>query len=235
MKGKGLFITGTDTGIGKTFVGGGIAGVLRKKGEDVGVFKPMLSGVSRKDPMSDTVLLKEMSGDYNTLEEITPFQYNEPLAPYIAAKRTGQSISLEAIMDAWKMIKDTHEYFIVEGAGGLGVPFGKDYVAADVAREIGFPLLIIARTGLGTVNHIWLTVQVATQMGLQIAGIILNNVHETNQGIAEKTNPALIEEVTNVPVLAVLPSFTSTHYEYIIDKIEEFISINKLLESPIKI
>src|SRR5699024_4647893 len=130
---------------------------------------------------------------------------------------------------------DTHEYFIVEGAGGLGVPFGKDYVAADVAREIGFPLLIIARTGLGTVNHIWLTVQVAKQMGLQIAGIILNNVHETNQGIAEKTNTSSNEEIINVPVLAVLPSYSSPHHEYIIKKIEDFISINKLLESPIKI
>src|SRR5699024_5073057 len=136
---------------------------------------------------------------------------------------------------SWKIIKDTHEYFIVEGAGGHDMPFGQDYVEADVAREIGFPLLIIARTGLGSVNHIWLTVQVAKQKALQIAGIILNNVHETNQGVAEKTNPALIEEVTNVPVLAVLPSFSSTHHEYIIEKIEEFISINKLLESPIKI
>src|SRR5699024_1814139 len=145
------------TGIGKTFAGGGIAGVLRKKGGDVGVCKPMLSGVSRKDRLSATVLLTEMSRDHNTLAEITRFLFNEPLAPYIAAIRTGHSISLEAVTDAWKRIKDTHEYFIVEGAGGLGVPFGKDYVAADVAREIGFPLLIIARTGLGTVNHIWLT------------------------------------------------------------------------------
>lgn len=231
MKGKGLFITGTDTGIGKTFVGGGIAGVLRKRGKDVGVFKPMLSGVSRQDPMSDTNLLKNISGDHNTLEQITPFQFDEPLAPYIAAKRTGQSISLDAVMDEWEMIKDTHEYFIVEGAGGLGVPFGEDYVAADIAREIGFPLLIVARTGLGTVNHVWLTVQVAKNMGLHIAGIILNNINEKNQGIAEQTNPGLIEEVTNIPVLAVLPIFSSTHHEYIIEKMDEFISINKLLKS----
>lgn len=231
MKQKGFFITGTDTGIGKTFVGGGIAGVLRKRGEDVGVFKPMLSGISRKDPMSDTAILKNISGDHNTLEQITPFQFDEPLAPYVAAKRAGQSVPLEAVIDAWKMIKDTHEYFIVEGAGGLGVPFGKGYFAADVAKEIGFPLLIVARVGLGTVNHVWLTVQVARKMGLDIAGIILNSINEKHQGIAEETNPSVIEEITDVPVLAVLPSFSSTHPKYIIEKIDEFISMNDLLKS----
>src|SRR5699024_2098571 len=123
---NGLFITGTDTDVGKTFVGGGMAAILKKYGKDVGVFKPMLSGESRENPTSDTSILKTMSGDRNTFEQITPFQFAEPLAPYVAAKRAGQHISLTQIMQAWKNIKETHEYFIVEGAGGLGVPLGKD-------------------------------------------------------------------------------------------------------------
>ena len=225
MEQNGLFITGTDTDVGKTFVGGGMAAILKKYGKDVGVFKPMLSGESRENPTSDTSILKTMSGDRNTFEQITPFQFAETLAPYVAAKRAGQHISLTQIMQAWKNIKETHEYFIVEGAGGLGVPLGKDYLVADVAKEIGFPILIVARTGLGTVNHIWLTVKVAQSMGLDIAGIILNGAEE-EQGIAEQTNPALIEEMTNIPVLAVLPKFTTSNPTYIVEKMDELIPFN---------
>ncbi|AIF42929.1 MULTISPECIES: dethiobiotin synthase [Virgibacillus] len=231
MKTKGLFVTGTDTGIGKTFVGGGIAGALRKQGINVGVFKPMLSGEKRDEPMSDTAILKKISGDNNSYEQITPFQFNEPLAPYIAAKREGKTISLEAIMDSWNAIKETHEFFIVEGAGGLGVPFGKNYLAADVAKAIGFPLLIIARVDLGTVNHTWLTVQIAKSMGLEIAGIVLNGLEEGNQGIAEETNPDLIEEMTGIPVLAVLPKLTTFNHEYLIEKIHDLIPLHYFYEN----
>ncbi|MEJ8778674.1 dethiobiotin synthase [Pseudogracilibacillus sp. ICA-222130] len=228
MERKGLFITGTDTDVGKTFVGGGMAAVLKKHGKDVGVFKPMLSGESRENPTSDTAILKTMSGDRNTFEQITPFQFAEPLAPYVAAKRAGKQISLAQVVQAWENIKETHEYFIVEGAGGLGVPLGKDYLVADVAKKIGFPILIVARTGLGTVNHVWLTVKVAQSMGLDIAGIILNGAEE--QGIAEQTNPALIEEMTNMPVLAVLPEFTTSNLTYIVEKMEERIPFNLFIK-----
>lgn len=229
MKRNGLFITGTDTGIGKTFVGGGIAAIIKKHGIDVGVFKPMLSGESREHPLSDTAILKKMSSDHNTFEQITPFQFAEPLAPYVAAKRAGQDISLSAVMHKWEKIKATHEYFIVEGAGGLGVPLGKDYTVAEVAKAIGLPLLIVARTGLGTVNHVWLTVQVARAMELEIAGIILNGAKE-EQSIAEVTNPALIEEMTNIPVLAVLPRFNQSNPDDMIEKMEELIPFNYFIQ-----
>lgn len=224
-------MTGTDTGIGKTFVGGGIAGALKRQGVDVGVFKPMLSGEKRDDPMSDTAILKKISGDNNSFEQITPFQFDEPLAPYVAAKREGKVISLGAIMDSWNTIKETHDFFIVEGAGGLGVPFGENFLAADVAKAMGFPLLIVARVDLGTVNHTLLTVQIAKNMGLEIAGIVLNGLEEGKQGIAEETNPALIEEMTGIPVLAVLPKLNSCNHEYIIEMIHDLIPIHYFLKN----
>jgi dethiobiotin synthetase len=230
VKQRGLFVTGTDTGIGKTFVGGGIAGVLRKQGVDVGVFKPMLSGVKRDDPFSDTSILKKMSGDNNPADQITPYQFDEPLAPYVAAQREGRKISIEEVMESWNNIKANHDFFLVEGAGGLTVPFGENYLAADVAKAIGFPLLIVARAGLGTVNHTLLTVQFAKSIGLEIAGIVINGLKEELQGAAEQTNPALIEQFSGIPVLAVIPWLETSDYGYIIELIHDLIPIEKFLE-----
>ncbi|GGJ54996.1 dethiobiotin synthase [Virgibacillus salexigens] len=230
MNRKGFFITGTDTGIGKTFVGAGIAGALKQQGVDVGVFKPMLSGEKREDPMSDTSILKAFSGDANSLEQITPFQFAEPLAPYVAAKREGRLITLEKLVQAWEKIQHTHDFFIIEGAGGLAVPFGREYSAAHVAKAIGMPLLLVARVGLGTVNHIWLTIAYAKQLGIEIAGIILNGLDDKNQGVAEQTNPEFIEELTGIPVLAVLPWIASFHAKDVAELLNKSLPLKSLLD-----
>lgn len=229
MKSKGLFITGTDTGIGKTCIGAGIAGALHKQGIDVGVFKPMLSGEKREHPFSDPAILKRFSGDRNTLEQITPYQFKEPLAPYVAAKRENRLISLASIVNAWNSIRDTHEFFIVEGAGGIAVPFGENYLAADVAKAIGFPLLIVASIHLGTVNHTSLTVQFAKHMGLEIAGIVLNGLDEAKHGAAEQTNPGIIEELTGIPVLGILPWLDSNSPKHVIEQTKVSIPLQTFL------
>jgi dethiobiotin synthetase len=227
---KGLFVTGTDTDVGKTIITASIAASLRKNRINVGVFKPMMSGAKRDDPHSDAFLLKEMSGDPHTLEEINPFQFDEPLAPYVAAKRENRSISLEKIKQAWIKRQAEHEFFLIEGAGGLMVPMGPSYLVADIAKEIGFPLLIVARAGLGTVNHTLLTIDVARRKGLMVAGVILNGLKEESKGVAEETNPSLIEEFSGVPVLGTVPWMETLDRETMIRTIEEVVSKSQLFD-----
>ncbi|MFB4164069.1 dethiobiotin synthase [Alteribacillus sp. JSM 102045] len=201
----GIFITGNDTDIGKTFVASGIAAALHQEGIDIGVFKPMLSGIKREDPKSDTFLLKHMAEDNNPLQKITPFVFEEALAPYLGAKRAGVSIKLEDITKKWRDIQADHQFFIAEGAGGITVPYGEDCLVSDVAKEIGFPVLVVAKPGLGTVNHTVLTVEYARRAGIEVAGVIVNGLREKEKDLASKTNPELIEKFAGVPVLGVVP------------------------------
>jgi dethiobiotin synthetase len=204
MKQQGLFITGTDTEVGKTFVTASLAAVLRQS-IDVGVFKPMMSGIAREHPQSDAQLLKKAAQVHDALSEINPYQFDEPLAPFVASKRAGKNISLSELLLAWSKIKNKHDFYLVEGAGGLAVPLGEDYLVGDLAKALQLPLVIVARPGLGTVNHTLLTVYYAQQLGLRIAGIVINGLKPAEASVAEQTNPALIESYSGIPVLGVLP------------------------------
>ncbi|WP_017727659.1 dethiobiotin synthase [Halalkalibacterium ligniniphilum] len=226
---KGLFITGTDTEVGKTIVAASLAAYFQNQGCDIGVFKPMMSGLKREDPNSDASLLKKMSKDSSSLKEINPFQFDEPLAPYIAAKRQGISISMEEVEQAWKEINHKHEFFLVEGAGGFMAPMGASYYTGHVAKMIDFPLVIVARPGLGTVNHTLLTIEAARNMGLTVNGVIINGLHEEKKSIAEETNPRLIEEFGHVPVLGTLPWMDQIERKTMIEMVGKRLSINGLI------
>lgn len=226
---KGFFITGTDTDVGKTIVASGLSSVLHEKGYDVGVFKPCLSGISREDEKSDTRNLKEMSKTNLSLEEITPFSFKEPLAPYVAAKREGREIFLQDVFNHWEIIRKKHEFFIVEGAGGITVPLGKDFSVIDLCKALQLPVIIVARTNLGTVNHIILTVDYAKRHGLQIAGIILNGMSK-NPHISERTNPELIAEFIDVPILGIIPKLENVTGNKISNAIKKHIDFDTLLK-----
>ncbi|OKL37772.1 dethiobiotin synthase [Domibacillus mangrovi] len=201
---KGLFVTGTDTGVGKTMISCGLAAVLKEKKMDVGVFKPLLSGISRDHPESDTSLLKQSSQTALTYEDITPFAFKEPLAPYVAGKLEGNEVRIEDVLRCWEKIKGKHEYFIVEGAGGISVPLGENFLVSHLIKALHLPIVIVARPNLGTVNHIFLTVQYAKSIGLTIAGIVINGISD-HPDLAEKTNPNVIEELCGVPIIGITP------------------------------
>lgn len=227
---KGIFIAGTDTDVGKTYMTAGIAGALKKRGMDVGVYKPMMSGVKREDPHSDAALLKRLSGDVNTLEQINPYQFDESVTAYVAAKRSGRNITLEEVTAAFKRIEPTHVFYLVEGAGGLMAPLGKDYHNGHIAREINYPVVIIARPGLGTVNHTLLTIEKARSMGLSILGVILNGYRPGESTLAEETNPGLIETFSGVPILGKMPWLETADDELLIHTVEQHIDLDALLE-----
>ncbi|WP_077706515.1 dethiobiotin synthase [Virgibacillus dokdonensis] len=234
---KGIFITGTDTDVGKTVIASGIAATLKEKKLDVGVFKPLLSGISRNHANSDTSLLKHMSQTSLTHAEITPYEFSQPLAPSVAAQLEDKEICMQAVLDHWKKIKDRHDFFIVEGAGGISVPLGKDFLVSDLAIALKLPILIVARPNLGTVNHTYLTVYYAKQVGIPIVGIVING--KSNQpNIDEITNPKLMEDMCGVPVLGVTPKLkklTERDVQHMVDtSLDIEVLLRRLMEiSPV--
>ncbi|WP_431801405.1 dethiobiotin synthase [Halobacillus andaensis] len=224
--GQGIFVTGTDTGIGKTFVAAGIAAALSKKGVDVGVFKPMLSGDKREDPQSDTMILKSMSGDPSPPSDITPFQFDEPLAPYLAAKRQNISVKQSDVINTWNHIKHRHSFNIVEGAGGIAVPYGEDFLVSDIMKDINLPVLVVARPNLGTVNHTFLIVDYARRCGLNVIGVVINGFNSTKSEVAEHTNPELIEQFCKVPVLGIIPHTEKKDKKTIVELFQSIINLS---------
>ncbi|MGM0874695.1 MAG: dethiobiotin synthase [Bacillota bacterium] len=225
---KGFFVTGTDTGVGKTIISCGLAAVFKEKKMDVGVYKPFLSGISREHPESDTSLLKQMSQTPLSYEDITPFEFEKPLAPYVAGKQEGKVVGIEDVLRHWKIISGKHEYFIVEGAGGISVPLGENFLVGDLIKAIKLPIVIVARPNLGTINHTLLTVQYATSIGLRIAGIVINGISD-NPDLAEKTNPKIIEELCNVPILGITPKLKNITKESIQNMVKDHIDVTLLI------
>ncbi|API92550.1 dethiobiotin synthase [Virgibacillus pantothenticus] len=137
-------------------------------------------------------------------EEITPYEFSQPLAPSVAAQLEDKEICMQAVLEHWEKIKDRHDFFIVEGAGGIAVPLGKDFLVSDLSIALKLPILIVARPNLGTVNHTYLTVHYARQVGIPIVGIVINGKSD-QPNIDEITNPKLMEDMCGVPVLGVTP------------------------------
>jgi dethiobiotin synthetase len=199
---NGLFVTGTDTGVGKTVVTGGIVAALRARGHDVGVVKPLQSGALADDPTGDAMLLRGWTGVPETAVEIAPYSFAAALAPSVAAELEGCVVTLADAVEAVNAVAERHDAVVVEGAGGLIVPLGPNWTVADLAVALALPVLVVARAGLGTVNHSSLTVRMLRSLGLDPVGVVLNGaVDESSQ-----RNAQLIEELADVRVLGHTPA-----------------------------
>ncbi len=203
---KGLFITGTDTGVGKTHVAGGLAAALRSKGVDVGVFKPFESGTG--DGHADHVRLKMMAQVEDAEDLIAPYRFVEALAPAVAAERAGVVIDWQRITSAFRDLVTRHDMMIVEGCGGLLVPLAPGKTNIDLIQECQLPVLLVARLGLGTINHTLLSLEVLAHNKIPCLGVILNQTTQAI-GLAEQTNPAVLAGLSKVPLLGTL-SFAAT-------------------------
>ena len=197
---KGIFITGTDTGVGKTVVSAGLALSLKQKGLDVGIMKPLQSG--RRD---DTDFLIKTLGVKDEIKLINPYYFKKPLAPLTASEVEGVKIDISSIKNAFEELCKRHDIVIVEGIGGLLVPLTEDYFVSDLILELDIPVIVVSRVGLGTINHTLLTIKHAKESGIDIIGIIFNETKKRRKGLAEKTNPSIIEKLSGVPILGNLP------------------------------
>lgn len=192
---NGLFVTGTDTGVGKTVVTAAVALALRARGMDVGVVKPVQTGEG------DATVLMALAELPERLNAIAPNSFSAPLAPLVAARLEGRELALDTVARQVRRLAARHEVTIVEGVGGLLVPVGPGWTIADLAASLGLPLLVVARAALGTINHTLLTVEEARRRGLDVSGVVLNGVRDESSA----TNAELIETFGGVRILAEVP------------------------------
>ncbi|MEK6531361.1 MAG: dethiobiotin synthase [Deltaproteobacteria bacterium] len=205
---RAYFITGTDTSVGKTFVGAGIASALREKGLSVGVMKPVETGctaVRNKLAPEDALTLKNACTPASSLDEINPYRFRAPLAPSIASRIQGKRISLDVIKKAFSSIRSKHDITLVEGAGGLLTPLTGEKTMLDLCLYLEVPLIIVASSRLGCINHTLLTVSAARASKVKIKGIILNNADEDGRDSSRAYNMNEIKKLAKTPVLGEIP------------------------------
>ncbi len=194
---RSLFITATDTGVGKTFISYNLAYALREEGVKVGYLKPVETGVENLP--EDGSLLASVTGQ--PIEEVVPVRYRLPLAPYAGILEEGKDFDLGELKGHYERLLERYEFLLVEGAGGIAVPIKRDYNYADLAKDWGLRVLVVARAGLGTINHTFLTCYYLRSRGLQVVGIVMNGFE--GKDVSERTNPRIVEELTGIKVFCV--------------------------------
>lgn len=204
----GLLVTGTDTGIGKTLIAGAIADWFRRQGKRVAVCKPAGSGcVRRREGLvsEDAEFLAHCADASHSLDVICPVRYAEPLAPAIAAERAKEPLDWTAIDRSITAMSKNADVMVVEGVGGLMVPMDAKHTFLDLAAWLKLPAVVVARPNLGTINHTLLTVAALRNVGVKVAGVVINRYPTQTADIAAETNPRAIEKWGKVPVLCVVP------------------------------
>jgi dethiobiotin synthetase len=240
---KTIFITGTDTGIGKTTIAACISAFLSlRKNLNVGVMKPFESGISRrnKDQLPwDAICLREASGSTDDLDDINPYMFEAPLAPEVAANLEHIQIDIDIVDRTYKKIAKKHDIVLIEGAGGVLVPIKNDFFYADLIEKWNASTIIVSRIGLGTINHTLLTCSYLQSRGIKIIGVILNNDNGIDD-LAAKTNPEALKRHINVPILGVFPYCKGLlkegmDRELLADMLAKHIDVGMLLDSIDKI
>lgn len=212
---KGVFVTGTDTGVGKTLVAAALAVFLRRRGLDVGVMKPVETGVADPGELgNDGRLLKWAAATSDEAGLICPYRLRAPLAPAVAAEKERVFIDCGQLIETVDLLAARHDYLIVEGAGGLMTPLNGGILLADFAKNIGLPLLTVCRPGLGTINHTLLTIFAARAMAIPLAGFLINNMPPVPDE-AEKAAPHTLAALASADLLGVLDQVSGTPEERI--------------------
>ncbi len=205
---NGLFIAGTDTGVGKTMIAGAIARVLCDAGVSVGVMKPIETGIAAGrhtvTQTTDGAYLMAAGRVTSSIKEVTPYTYRAPLSPAAAARIEGTPVRLDKILSVYRRLSAAHSFMIIEGIGGILTPLTARYDLLDLIRRLGLPVLLVARSGLGTLNHTLLTLRHAVD--LNFLGIVFNRL-EPQATLADRTNPEILRGRTRVPFLGCFPYF----------------------------
>jgi len=218
--GPAIFITGTDTGVGKTIVSAALARHFTSKGLRVGIMKPIETGVRDISALgSDAALLRWAARSEDPEQLITPYRFELPASPHQAATAAGVSIDVQVIAEAFHRLRQGKDVIFVEGAGGLMVPIRGGFLMADLAAQLDLPLLVVTRPGLGTLNHTLLTTFAARAMGLPLSGLMINGMPgEPDQIEAEA--PHLLAATASADLLGVLPVVGGSDEEKVIQLAE---------------
>ncbi|MBI3950977.1 MAG: dethiobiotin synthase [Acidobacteria bacterium] len=207
---EALFITGTDTGVGKTAIGAAIALCLREAGLTVAAFKPIETGVPRSGGrLSDGQVLFQASNAVSQ-EGAGLYTLKHPLAPAVAAEMERVEMDIRQIVERFHQLKSQSDIVIVEGVGGIMVPIRWDYFVLDLIKELLIPVAIVARAGLGTINHTVLTYTALKGKGIEVFAIVLN-AYPSHPELAEKTNPDALRRATGFERVFILPQLQTQH------------------------
>ncbi len=200
--GKGIFITGTDTDIGKTYVTALLVKTLREAGYDVGYYKAAISGADSVAE-SDAGFVNRFAGIGESEDMLLSYLYKHAVSPHLAARMEGHPVEKEVILAGWARAAARYPYVTMEGSGGICCPIRHDekavYYLEDIVHWLHLPSLIVADAGLGTINHVVLTAFYMKARELPVKGVLLNN---WKGGVMEEDNVKMIEEMTGLPVLA---------------------------------
>ena len=202
---RGLFVTGTDTGVGKSVVAGAICAALAARGERVSAFKPAVTGLDEApgDWPPDHELLAQAAGGLQAADAVAPYRYGPPLSPHLAAHMAGETIEPAHLLEVARSAAP--RTLVAEGVGGLMVPITPGYLVRDLAVDLGLALVVAARTGLGTINHTLLTVEAARAAGLRLAGIVMTPWPHEPEPI-ELSNRETVERLSGVAVSGLEPT-----------------------------
>ncbi len=205
----GIFITGTDTGVGKTLVAAAVALALKKRGCEVGVMKPLETGVSpSKIGQSDAARLRAIIDGEDQLGAVCPYPFTLPVAPLAAAQAERRAIKPEVIRKIYRLLSDRHDYMVVEGVGGVSVPVTPDSDVMDLMRQLKLPAVIVGRSGLGGINHALLTIEALRRRKIPVIALVLNQTSPARSKIMriqERATIGLLVKQAGVPVLGPLP------------------------------
>jgi dethiobiotin synthetase len=238
LKAKGIFVTATDTSVGKTTIAAGLIGYLKRQGIDIGVMKPVASGAIECDSgkliSQDAEMLVKFSGSADPWEWVNPYCLATAVTPALAAKIEGITIDLDIIRENFSRLSNKHQFVVVEGAGGVMSPLFEQLVMLDLISHLELPTLIVSRSALGTINHTLMTYQCLKLRKVDVVGFMLNRFPRS-PNLAESTNAELISRVGKIDFLGSLPELgdffsqselidifsTSIHRDKLLDKIIE--------------
>jgi dethiobiotin synthetase len=225
---KPLFVTATDTDIGKTYVCAGLAHALKKMDIDVGIMKPFACGDKQKIGFSsnDLTILANAAMVDDTEDIINPFFFPIPASPYTAAKNLGVKIDVKHVMECFRKLDEIHDIVLVEGIGGIMTPILKDYAIIDLIKDLMANTIIVTSSKIGTVNHTVLTCNMCKNMNIPVKGLIINNFDSTGYPIPELERD--LNTLTDLPVLCSLPhmkKFNLSNYSALIQEKIDILSL----------
>jgi dethiobiotin synthetase len=229
---RGIFITGTGTGVGKTAVSAGLAWTLRSKEVNVGVMKPFATAnrmFSKKYNSRDTAVLAKAARVEDLDGELNPFFYSVAASPLLASRLKHQPAPhIEKALQALRNLARKHDIMIVEGIGGIMVPLTVNQSVADFAKEAGLPTIIVTTPVIGTLNHTFLTVMACRKFGINIMGIIVNKMPK-KPSVAEQKAPEMIERLMGIRILATLPFSKRPNHTAVGKMLRKAIDLDSLL------
>ncbi len=225
-----LFITGTDTDVGKTYVAAGLAVTLRKMGIDVGIMKPFAAGTPQKKGFkSEDVEILSRAAQVSDPEKIINPQFFEMAAsPYTASKSLKVKVKVKSVLSSFKKLSNLHSMLLVEGMGGIMTPILKNYFVTDLIKDMKLPAVIVTRTRIGTVNHTIMTCKMCEKYKIPIKGIIINNFD--SDGYKVKTLKRDLQSLIGVPILGTIPFIDNLSDDSLYKNFKKNIDMNFLIK-----